>query len=182
MYELVSVGYVCFNFVEVVLFQMHFLMWEVLLCLHQTHSGLECMGGGGGSLWSKLENNNFLADHLITKLTTGFDEASSHNITESMFLLPSANTNEASTLSIDSLLGLYEDDLPLSSAIDLKFDMCKQKWQSQTQLASELGTLNPKKKPYNIQVRFFPPYHPHTCTSWPHFLLLAVSVNDALSC
>jgi hypothetical protein len=84
-----------------------------------------------------------LLDHLITELSARFDAVSSQHIIEFMRLLPSTNTSSATESDENSLqhvLQLYEDDLPSPATFNAELDLWKQKWNSDSQKATELNT------------------------------------------
>ena len=83
-----------------------------------------------------------LVDHLLTELNSRFDTASSKNIVEFIHLLPPSaiTTPRSDRQSIESILQLYEDNLPCSLSFDSELDLWQHKWASEPQLACELNT------------------------------------------
>ena len=95
-------------------------------------------------------------DHLINELDTRFDKKSSESIAALMKLLPPAcvDSTTSADAALSSLLSFYEDDLPFCLALEPEFDMWRQKWRSDSQLAVKLNT--PAKTLPHLDKDFYP--------------------------
>ena len=84
-----------------------------------------------------------LLDHLISELTSQFDDNSSQVTLEFSSLLPSSigsSQNAKSKDDIKTIVQLYEDDLPSLLSLDAELDLWLHHWKAEPQLASELST------------------------------------------
>ena len=84
-----------------------------------------------------------LLDHLMSELTSRFDDNSSQVTFEFLRLLPSSISSSQHGISKDdikTIVQLYEDDLPSLISFDAKLDLWLHHWKAEPQLASELST------------------------------------------
>ena len=84
-----------------------------------------------------------LLDHLISELTSRFDDNSSQATFEFLRLLPSSISSSQHGISKDdikTIVQLYEDDLPSLISFDAELDLWLHHWKAEPQLASELST------------------------------------------
>ncbi len=82
---------------------------------------------------------------MITELDIRFNKVASQ----------STSFSEVSVQSYDTLLGFYEDDIPLQSVFDSEFEIWKHKWENQTQLASELKPPGKALPKISFQISMF---------------------------
>ena len=84
-----------------------------------------------------------MLDHLITEVSSQFNDTSSQATIEFFSLLPSSISRSQTTISKDNfknIVQLYEDDLPSLLSFDAELDLWLHHWKAEPELASELNT------------------------------------------
>ena len=103
-----------------------------------------------------------LLDHLISELSTRFDESSSHFLLQFVKLLPSEIIKHPSRFTqaeFDDLLKFYEDDLPSSRAFTAELDLWQHYWCSERCMAIAENLNTPEKVLKNMEKDLYPNIH-----------------------
>ena len=103
-----------------------------------------------------------LLDHLISELSTRFDESSSHFLLQFVKLLPSEIIKHPSRFTqaeFDDLLKFYEDDLPSSRAFTAELDLWQNYWCSERCMAIAENLNTPEKVLKNMEKDLYPNIH-----------------------
>ena len=102
-----------------------------------------------------------LLDHMISELDSRFNSESSSVVVDFIQLLPCAvyqktASDRLTTADLDTLLKLYEDDLPCARSLDVELELWRTKWKD-SELAEGLNT--PMKALPHVDKDYFPNIH-----------------------